>query len=154
MATRNLRGEWGMGDEDNDELVTCVARLGRSTEKEDASRYPHVTGARMARSNGHEASMRIRPTTTRELTDCLVNISWRSGATMYVQSCLCLYFGYLCIYHSAYSGDAVSFLSILTYICTEVTTGLSVFDIRLAIDSEDELHYPSKWEPNLSKIGL
>lgn len=54
MAARNLREEWGMGDEDNDEMVTCVARFGRSAEKEEASRYPHVTGARMARSNGHE----------------------------------------------------------------------------------------------------
>ncbi|KAF8605379.1 WD40 repeat-like protein [Ceratobasidium sp. AG-I] len=54
MTGRNLREERGMDGEDSDELVTCVARFGRSKEKEDADRGPHVTGARMARSNGHE----------------------------------------------------------------------------------------------------
>ena len=48
-----------MNEQNSDELVTCVARFGRSREKEEADRGPHVTGARMARSTGHEVSMLI-----------------------------------------------------------------------------------------------
>ncbi|QRV87975.1 WD repeat protein [Ceratobasidium sp. AG-Ba] len=53
MVGRNLQEEQGLRR--NDELVTCVARFGREASREQADPNPHVTGARMAQTNGHEA---------------------------------------------------------------------------------------------------
>lgn len=87
MVGRDLREEWGIDGEGNDELVTCVARFGRSREKEEADRAPHVTGARMARSNGHEVRIYIQVTWSKVSSQSL-NVVLCSGITMYVYSCL------------------------------------------------------------------
>jgi hypothetical protein len=56
MIGRNIKDEWGAGSgrSGSDDLVTCVARFGRDPEREREDRNAHVTGARMAKSNGHE----------------------------------------------------------------------------------------------------
>ncbi|KAG8735375.1 hypothetical protein FRC12_018106 [Ceratobasidium sp. 428] len=56
MIGRNLQDEWGAGGRlnESDDLVTCVARFGRDPAKEERDHHPHVTGARMAQTNGHE----------------------------------------------------------------------------------------------------
>lgn len=50
---RRLREEWGMLLDDKD-LTTCICRFGRESNKEDG--HEHITGARMANTNGHEVS--------------------------------------------------------------------------------------------------
>ncbi|CAE6473282.1 unnamed protein product [Rhizoctonia solani] len=54
MVGRDLKGERGDPGTKGDDLVACVARFGRDAEKEASDRNAHVTGARMARSNGEE----------------------------------------------------------------------------------------------------
>ncbi|EMD40731.1 hypothetical protein CERSUDRAFT_111309 [Gelatoporia subvermispora B] len=51
---RFIREEWGMSPDAND-LTTCVRRFGRATRGPSERRgYEHITGAKMAQSNGHE----------------------------------------------------------------------------------------------------
>lgn len=53
---RTLQEEWGR-KVDADKMATCVRRFGRRTRaRGEMTEYQHVTGARMARSNGHEVS--------------------------------------------------------------------------------------------------
>lgn len=41
----------------SDDVTTCVRRFGRATRGPGESRgYEHITGARMATTNGHEVS--------------------------------------------------------------------------------------------------
>lgn len=56
MIGRDIAEEWGAGTnrKGSDDLVACVARLGRDNQRENRDRSAHVTGARMAKSNGHE----------------------------------------------------------------------------------------------------
>lgn len=56
MVGRNIKEEWGMEGckTASDDLVTCVSRFGRDPERENNDRGAHVTGVRMAKSNGHE----------------------------------------------------------------------------------------------------
>jgi len=51
-----MQEEWGADGklEETDDLVTCVARFGRDAAREERDYNPHVTGARMAQTNGHE----------------------------------------------------------------------------------------------------
>lgn len=51
---RFVEAEWGR-PLDKDSITTCVRRFGRRTRgRGECAGYEHVTGARMARSNGHE----------------------------------------------------------------------------------------------------
>ncbi|KAF7965979.1 hypothetical protein HWV62_40545 [Athelia sp. TMB] len=51
---RTLRAAWGISSQE-DELTTCVRRFGRNLgAPRGRSREDHITGARMASSNGHE----------------------------------------------------------------------------------------------------
>ncbi|KAI0832422.1 WD40 repeat-like protein [Trametes gibbosa] len=53
-AGRHFREEWGQPP-DQDEVTTCVRRFGRTTRGHHERRgFEHITGARMATSNGHE----------------------------------------------------------------------------------------------------
>ncbi|EIN10643.1 WD40 repeat-like protein [Punctularia strigosozonata HHB-11173 SS5] len=54
QSGRHLREQWGMAP-DGDHLTTCVRRFGR-TGRAPGERvgHEHITGARMAQSNGHE----------------------------------------------------------------------------------------------------
>ncbi|KZT74391.1 WD40 repeat-like protein [Daedalea quercina L-15889] len=53
-AGRVLKEEWGIPP-DSDSVTTCVRRFGRVTRGPSESRgYEHITGARMASTNGHE----------------------------------------------------------------------------------------------------
>ncbi|KAI0352957.1 WD40 repeat-like protein [Trametes cingulata] len=53
-AGRHYREEWGQPP-DSDEVTTCVRRFGRSTRGPHERRgLEHITGSRMASSNGHE----------------------------------------------------------------------------------------------------
>ncbi|GAB1519684.1 hypothetical protein RhiTH_002752 [Rhizoctonia solani] len=56
MVGRDLKDERGDTGVKGQDLVACVARFGRDAEREAHDRGAHVTGARMARSNGDEAS--------------------------------------------------------------------------------------------------
>ncbi|KDQ64539.1 hypothetical protein JAAARDRAFT_187861 [Jaapia argillacea MUCL 33604] len=54
QAGRILKEEWGMVP-DSDDVVTCVRRFGRKSRGPGERKgSEHVTGARMAESNGHE----------------------------------------------------------------------------------------------------
>lgn len=51
---RQLQHEWGMPPDD-DHLTTCVRRFGRADFNSNERRgFEHITGTRMASSNGHE----------------------------------------------------------------------------------------------------
>ncbi|KAL5527685.1 hypothetical protein ACEPAG_6486 [Sanghuangporus baumii] len=50
---RTIRTEWGVPCDD-DSSVTCVRRFGRPETNEDERGIEHITGARMAQTNGHE----------------------------------------------------------------------------------------------------
>ncbi|KAH9853471.1 WD40 repeat-like protein [Lenzites betulinus] len=53
-AGRHFREEWGQPPS-QDEITTCVRRFGRTTRGRHERRgLEHITGARMASSNGHE----------------------------------------------------------------------------------------------------
>ncbi|KAI0335470.1 WD40 repeat-like protein [Cubamyces sp. BRFM 1775] len=53
-AGRHYREEWGQPP-DSDEVTTCVRRFGRLTRGDHERRgLEHITGSRMASSNGHE----------------------------------------------------------------------------------------------------
>ncbi|KAG9127634.1 hypothetical protein FRC07_011378 [Ceratobasidium sp. 392] len=56
MIGRDMHDERGAGERLNgsNDLVTCVARFGREASREEHDSGPHVTGARMAQTNGHE----------------------------------------------------------------------------------------------------
>ncbi|KAF8760148.1 PI3 PI4-kinase family [Rhizoctonia solani] len=56
MVGRDLKDERGDTGVKGQDLVACVARFGRDAEREAHDRGAHVTGARMARSNGDEAT--------------------------------------------------------------------------------------------------
>ena len=54
QAGRYLREEWGMPPDPHD-VVTCVRRFGRPGDHPDkGTGREHITGARMATTNGHE----------------------------------------------------------------------------------------------------
>ncbi|ELU45462.1 Histone acetyltransferase SAGA, TRRAP/TRA1 component, PI-3 kinase superfamily TRA1 [Rhizoctonia solani AG-1 IA] len=61
MVGRDLKDERGDTGVKGQDLVACVARFGRDAEREAHDRGAHVTGARMARSNGDEASFTYAP---------------------------------------------------------------------------------------------
>ncbi|CCM01584.1 uncharacterized protein FIBRA_03644 [Fibroporia radiculosa] len=50
-AGKSFQEQWGMAP-DPDGVTTCVRRFGRATGEQGD--YEHITGARMANSNGHE----------------------------------------------------------------------------------------------------
>lgn len=52
---RILRAEWGMPCNE-EEYVTCVRRFGRPDGSSEGHNIDHITGARMAQTNGHEVS--------------------------------------------------------------------------------------------------
>ncbi|CUA69076.1 WD repeat protein iqw1 [Schizosaccharomyces pombe 972h-] [Rhizoctonia solani] len=54
MVGRDLNDERGNPGVKGQDLVACVARFGRDAEREANDHNAHVTGARMARSNGDE----------------------------------------------------------------------------------------------------
>ncbi|KEP49326.1 histone acetyltransferase SAGA, TRRAP/TRA1 component, pi-3 kinase superfamily TRA1 protein [Rhizoctonia solani 123E] len=54
MVGRDLKDERGDTGVKGQDLVACVARFGRDAEREANDHNAHVTGARMARSNGDE----------------------------------------------------------------------------------------------------
>ncbi|KAI0340937.1 WD40 repeat-like protein [Trametopsis cervina] len=54
QSRRHMRADWGMSP-DNEGLTTCVRRFGREPRSFNPRRATtHITGARMAESNGHE----------------------------------------------------------------------------------------------------
>ncbi len=54
QSGRHLLEEWGVPP-DRGDVTTCVRRFGRSAHRADErTGFEHITGARMATTNGHE----------------------------------------------------------------------------------------------------
>lgn len=114
MVGRNIKEEWGIeGNKGaSDDLVTCVSRFGRDPEREN-DRHAHVTGVRMARSNGHEVgSLRLAETST--------GLTFMEHARCYY---VCLFISNFSLHthvlsRLAYSGDAVR-LSAMMNLCID-----------------------------------
>ncbi|KAI0092417.1 WD40 repeat-like protein [Irpex rosettiformis] len=54
QSKKHLKAAWGMSPDD-DCTTTCVRRFGRASRPSGlGSRFPHITGARVAQTNGHE----------------------------------------------------------------------------------------------------
>ena len=66
---RTIRAEWGMPC-DEESYVTCVRRFGRPEISDDERGIEHITGARMAQTNGHEVGF-CQGTLTNQLTNLL-----------------------------------------------------------------------------------